>query len=318
MTDGNDGERDAPEQGRDPEPDAAAGPTVGTDASTDAPAPRRRLRIVLLGVAAVFVLLVLGTKLVSSQRFCTTCHATQPAAMAADRSVHSDVPCLVCHEGGGVTAAISYTPTLLREAVATITGWNVAGGVLPARDCTSCHADLSTNPATAPTHPAGATQTCTECHGDVAHPELHLPGASDIATAEGHPEGFIQTHGGAATEQPTSCVECHEQKFCEACHLKETFPHPKGWIDRHGAVQEQRGVDSCTTCHGPSFCAGCHGTEIPHRADWLGRHNQELQNASTTPCMTCHPISDCSTCHSEHNVHRDQNLYVFPDRVGTP
>jgi hypothetical protein len=312
MTDGNDGEREAPDEGRAPEPDEVAGPADGADAPSGA--PRRRVwRIALLGAAAVFVLLVLGTKVAASDRFCSTCHATQPAALSAARSVHADVPCIVCHEGGGATAAVTYAPNLLREGVATITGWGVADGILPARDCTSCHGDLSTNPATVANHPVGQAQDCVECHGDVAHPELHLPGGDLAVTDAGHPEGFIQTHGGAAIDDPGSCAECHEQKFCEACHLKETFPHPPGWIDRHGRVEQQKGADTCTTCHGPSFCAGCHGTEIPHRADWLGQHDTDLQDRSTTPCMTCHPITDCSTCHSEHNVHREQDLYVLPD-----
>ena len=314
MSDGNDGRRDGPEDEWDPAPDEVTAASDGADAARGASGRRRVLRYVLLGVPAVLLVLILGTHVVSSDRFCSTCHATESAAMSAARSVHADVPCIVCHEGGGATAAVMYAPNLLREGVATVTGWSVADGILPARACTSCHADLATNPTTSANHPADQPQTCADCHGDVAHPQLHLPGATTMATAQGHPEGFIQTHGGAAVDEPDSCVDCHEEKFCEACHLKETFPHPQGWIERHGAVQQRRGADSCTTCHGPSFCSGCHGTEIPHRADWLGQHDKALQDVSTTPCLTCHPISDCSTCHSEHTVHREQGLYVLPSR----
>jgi hypothetical protein len=230
------------------------------------------------------------------------------AARSSIRSVHADVPCVDCHAGTGAVSAVIYAPTLLREATAQLTGLHVADGVLPARSCATCHPNLSKA-----AHPKPSD--CTECHGSVAHPVMDVPGPPVAVTKYGHPQAFIQTHGSSVVDAPSSCVECHKQRFCEACHLKETFPHPDGWINQHGKVEEAKGPIACSTCHGPTFCSSCHGTEIPHRSDWLGRHPTELQGKSTTPCLTCHPPTDCSTCHSEHAVHREQDLYTLPGQA---
>ena len=141
-----------------------------------------------------------------------------------------------------------------------------------------------------------------------------MPGSRLAATVAGHPTGFIQTHGQEAVAAPSTCVVCQQQRFCEACHLKETFPHPDLWISTHGKVEEKQGPTACLTCHGQTFCASCHGTEIPHRSDWLAQHPTALQGQTVGTCLTCHPQTDCTTCHSEHAVHTDQDLYTFPTR----
>jgi hypothetical protein len=105
-------------------------------------------------------------------------------------------------------------------------------------------------------------------------------------------------------------VECHEDRFCEACHFRETYPHPDDWITTHGPTQEELGAQACEGCHPQTFCAGCHGTEIPHNARWLDEHWRDLDDAPVTPCLLCHPKTDCTTCHSEHGVHTSQDLYL--------
>lgn len=295
-------------------PDRRVEPGDGLDAAAprapeepSPPVPRRRfpVRLMLLGLPLVLLLLVGWNRAASSDTFCASCHQMEPSAISADRSVHRDVPCIACHAGSGLAGAVTYVPTLVREGVHMATGWG-ADGVLDARACSDCHAELS------PAAHQDLRTGCTECHGDPSHPQLSLPGGEAmLVDGERHPEGFIQTHGKSVEEQPSSCVECHESRFCEACHLRETFPHPDQWIAKHGDVQVAE-QDSCTLCHGPTFCAGCHGTEIPHRDDWLGRHDSALEEASTTPCMTCHPETDCTVCHSEHAVHIEQDLYTGP------
>lgn len=294
---------------RDPETE----PDAETETPRDDERPPRRSRkaLLLLGLPLLLILLIGWNRAASSDRFCASCHAAGEAVASAERAVHADVPCIACHSGPGLLGTVTYVPTLLREGVAQVTGWG-AGGILKARPCASCHPALSQT-----THP-DPQASCAECHGNVSHPISPSAGAPPFLVDGDHPDGFIQVHGAPAVAQPTACSRCHESKFCEACHLQETFPHREGWISRHGTVQETRGSSWCETCHGPSFCSGCHGTEIPHRPDWLGRHDTALRDVSTTPCLTCHPEPDCAICHAEHLVHREQDLYIIPSPQPLP
>lgn len=296
----------------DAEPEAVE-PRRAVALREERPPRRRVLRAlaVLGGVLVVALLLVGWNRVASSDAFCSSCHEIEPAVQAADRSVHADVSCLACHTSPGLVGALRYLPTLARETVDEFTGWDIAHGVLDARSCKACHDNIATTPELAAAHATGAT--CASCHGDVSHPPFRLAGFErSVEQAEGavHPRLYVQTHGDDVVANPDSCTECHETKFCEACHFRETYPHPEGWINMHGPTQEQIGISTCESCHPQTFCAGCHGTEIPHLATWLGEHWRSLQDASTAPCMVCHPKPDCTSCHARHEIHREQDLYA--------
>lgn len=281
-------------------------------AAISGPARRRRWgRWLLLGLPIAFLMLAGWHRVASSDEFCSSCHTMEPATLTAARSVHAEVTCIECHSGTGVWGSVKYLPTLARESLATITNLDVASGVLPARTCDGCHGDPAATPPLAPAHSGPRSEDCETCHGDVSHPVLVVPGAA-LAGGRGenpHPSAYTQTHGREAVDQPSTCIECHEEDFCQACHFRETYPHPQGWIERHGPAQEEQGPESCTLCHEPTFCAGCHGTEIPHEPDWTAQHWRDLQDAPVTPCLTCHVESDCTTCHSRHAVHTEQSLF---------
>lgn len=278
--------------------------------------PRRslflRAVVVLGGIALVALLLVGWNRVASSDAFCASCHEVKDPAAAAARSVHADVACISCHTGPGLAGAIRYLPTLARETIDEFTGWDIAHGVLDARSCVTCHANIADTPELAAAHTTGAD--CSTCHGDVAHPPFRLAGfarpVEPVSGEDPHPALYVQTHGEDVANGFDTCVECHDTKFCEACHFRSNYPHPKGWIQIHGPTQIQEGPDACTQCHPQTFCAGCHGTEIPHDARWLGEHWRDLEDAPVTPCLLCHPRTDCTTCHSEHSVHQSQDLYV--------
>jgi hypothetical protein len=264
------------------------------------------------GLLVVLAFLLIGwNRVAASPRFCATCHEMDGSVASAARSVHRDVACLACHTRPGLAGAIQYLPMLAREGAAKATGSDVAHGIMKAAPCEHCHDDLTSTQAGAAAHSGSAA--CSSCHGDVAHPDDTLVRRTEPVSSETpHPTGFVQTHGEEATAAPASCTQCHESRFCQACHYKSTFPHPNDWISKHGAVQQERGPQACTLCHPTTFCAGCHGTDIPHDPDWLGQHWRALQDASTSPCLVCHPRTDCSKCHAEHGVHRQQDLYGEP------
>ena len=317
-------EPDVEGPGASPGESAAPEETSAEEPSAEEPsaeADRERLRrhralkvfAVLGGMLAIAMLLVGWNRVATSDEFCASCHEMTPAVASAERSVHSEVPCLSCHTGPGLAGVLRYTPTLAREVIDEFTGWDVAHGVLASRPCESCHDDIASTPELAAAHEEGAD--CLSCHGDVAHPPYRLAGferpVEPVQEGENpHPRLYVQTHGDDVVRDLASCRDCHETNFCEACHLRETYPHPEGWISTHGPTQEQMGIDACEDCHPETFCAGCHGTEIPHNERWLGEHWRSLRDSSTAPCMLCHPRTDCTECHGEHEVHREQDLYA--------
>lgn len=277
--------------------------------------PRRRVLkafVVLGGVLAVAFLLVGWNRVAASDDFCASCHEVEPAVGSAQRSVHEGVPCLSCHTGPGLLGTLRYLPTLARETIDEFTGWDVAHGVMEARPCESCHTDLAATPELAAAHATEAS--CASCHGNVSHPPYRLAGferpVEPVDDESVHPPLYVQTHGDDAVRNADSCVDCHEADYCETCHMRETFPHPEGWISTHGTTQQELGIQACEGCHPQTFCIGCHGTEIPHTARWLGEHWRDLQDAGTEACMLCHPKTDCTECHARHEVHREQDLYV--------
>lgn len=260
----------------------------------------RRWLFLVAGGVALLLLLVGWTRVSASSRFCASCHDMGEATRSASSSVHADVSCLSCHRRPGAIGAIEYLPTLAVETVEAVTGWNTARHVLPAAPCVSCHGNLTTVSAEG-AHP-DAGSDCASCHGSVAHPESNVP------PAEPHPVGFDLTHGREAAVDAAACTQCHQAEFCRACHARVAFPHPSGWLESHGGVQEELGADACTLCHAPTYCKGCHGTEIPHRATWLGEHYRALAPVSEGSCYTCHAPVDCTSCHSRHADHRQQGL----------
>ncbi len=263
------------------------------------------------GLLALGLLLVGWNRVATSDAYCASCHEMQPAASASERSVHAEVPCLACHTGPGLAGSLRYVPGALREVAATVTPWDLAHGILGARPCEACHADLARTPELAAAHRTDAA--CASCHGDVSHPPFRLAGFErPVAPVEGespHPRLYVQTHGGDAVDDPTSCSTCHEPDYCETCHLRERYPHPEDWIALHGQAQREQGIQACESCHPQTFCAGCHGTEIPHDARWLGEHWRALADESPASCYLCHPRQDCTACHARHEVHREQSLY---------
>ncbi len=256
-----------------------------------------------LGLLGLLFAASLFTRTVSSPRFCSSCHTMRAAASSASLSVHAAVPCLACHRRPGLRGAITYLPTLAREALAEAARPSLARGALRAVPCERCHTRVVAAPILKEGHPPPSSD-CRSCHGEVAHPR------PSPEPQKGHPPGYSQTHGREAAPDPGSCSTCHKPEFCQACHFRAGFPHPEGWIGQHGKVEETKGPQACSLCHPPSFCKGCHGTEIPHSETWLRAHRLAVRETGDSPCYTCHPRSDCGTCHARHEVHREQDLYT--------
>lgn len=155
----------------------------------------------------------------ATPRTCSTCH------------VRDD--CLSCHRqvGAGTSGAGDYHPAgfLTRHPAATYARQTACG---------DCH---------------NAQQFCASCHAQAG-----LNASRPLGTSSFH-DGratFVLGHGQAARQSLESCVSCHAERDCMACH---------------GAVGRGFGFNP----HGPGFdperlrrrnpemCIACHGVAIP-------------------------------------------------------
>ncbi len=129
-------------------------PTVAPEGQPPSPHPRRRWRLLLLGVA-VFVAAagIAGTTTyavdwMETAQFCGSCHTMQPERLAHEESPHRNVDCAACHIRPGVQgfveAKLNGTKQLLELVAASYQRPIPPAGHAMSLDETS--------------------QTCVECH----------------------------------------------------------------------------------------------------------------------------------------------------------
>jgi hypothetical protein len=260
---------------------------------------------------------------------CVDCHAP---GRGNDHVNLPDTACATCHVP--LTAARGMTLERVNgfevpsshgsDAYRQGSGHGVASrgvnGERVAASCATCHVQ----------------QTCLACHVDapetVAIQALGADGPAMSLTqgleepASHEATDFEVSHGRAAASGPASCVTCHTQESCAACHV-EVLPraaralhpagpgravgaqpeaalpssHGAGWEDDHGAVA-QAGMQTCTSCHVRQSCLTCHVPDPAkagsyHPASYLVRHPAEAYTRSTS-CADCHNQGQfCQSCH---------------------
>jgi len=109
------------------------------------------------------------------------------------------------------------------------------------------------------------------------------------------------------------CTECHEADDANIAYA--AFSHDGGWASGHRQVAYGN-QQLCAMCHNQSFCNDCHVTrdelkpsvrreadtyrQMPHRGDYLSRHRIDAR-LDPTSCFRCHgnPKSSktCASCH---------------------
>lgn len=213
---------------------------------------------------------------------CTTCHARES--------------CLACHQGTPpptVTAVVARGPGRAVGANPVRTrptshDWefsqrHAAEASARPRSCESCHARetcltchrpenagagayhprdfISRHPSAAYSRQAG----CADCHNTAqfcqsCHQSAGLVATGRLGTKGYHDafRGFSLGHGQAARQSLESCVGCHVERDCTACHSAvgggfRFSPHGPGF----DAERLRR--------KNPTFCIACHGRSIPRR-----------------------------------------------------
>ncbi len=155
----------------------------------------------------------------ASPRACATCH------------VRTD--CLTCHrpDGARPSGSRDFHPTgfLVRHPAAAYSRQTT---------CNDCH---------------NYQQFCASCHAQAGLNARRGLGSSRFHDAKA---GFILGHGQAARQGLETCVSCHVERDCTACHgaIGRGFgfnPHGPGF----DAVRLRK--------RNPEMCIACHGRAIP-------------------------------------------------------
>jgi hypothetical protein len=150
---------------------------------------------------------------VATPQTCAACH------------VRSD--CLDCHRPGAASGAPGYH-------AADFLSRHAAEAYSRATSCSDCHS---------------ATAFCASCHKNAGL-------AVDGPLGRGYHDAkrfFLAGHGLAARQSLESCVSCHTERDCLACHsaagAQRFSPHGP---DFNAARMKARNPDMCAVCHGAS------------------------------------------------------------------
>jgi nitrate/TMAO reductase-like tetraheme cytochrome c subunit len=92
-------------------------------------------------------------------------------------------------------------------------------------------------------------QFCTDCHG------VEMPHPADFATNHGDAGQANPT--ACATCHARSEAETVGTEFCNACHHPLSVP-TMSWLDQHYVAVRQTGAAPCLECHNPRYCSACH------------------------------------------------------------
>lgn len=173
--------------------------------------------------------------------------------------------------------------------------------------CSSCHNFYPHQPDKTYRIPM---QSCYSCHqiyhgkkGLIASGECSLCHTPDFPLKpDDHTLEFeAGKHKERAQNEPSYCAMCHQDRFCQVCHLeKKVLPNDHKdvlrWRKEHGKDRKARRF--CSQCHPESFCVDCHRVEpIPHPAQYLYQHGKQ-EYADKRVCNLCHTDRTfCESCH---------------------
>lgn len=267
---------------------------------------------------------------------CTTCHVVVPRPQSVAAREGPDAPvCALCHPVGADHRLA--LPALAAPPESGLVFSHAEHDAAAPASCETCHSLAQADAQRPP-----SMQLCMSCHQDAMTrcARCHLADArgrlvTDLPDgrrlvptawwgATAHLADWDTTHDVAAWTDGEMCRNCHEQPFCEGCHLglsTEGRFHGAGWLTLHGPAGRSSDL-TCDTCHDrQGTCLACHrragvaadsptdavpaGAGRYHPADWTfadSGHPREARRDLGT-CISCHSEGHCFTCHRGINPH---------------
>lgn len=269
---------------------------------------------------------------------CEDCHDIQAARRG--KKVDPAASCSTCHPAFDpsvrkIPARVEMPPATIRFPHQLHLDRKV--------ECRVCHAGV-TEAALATTRHLPKMKTCLECHdgvqasGECKTCHLTQPGgrlqlsfvSGLLRPMRGNPFGmdhgprFEFNHGARATSSRETCMKCHADFECQACHdalQKPLSVHPNDYILLH-PVEARVGRMECESCHRTqSFCVACHARSgvmseadvdpslrgaisvHPDRLNFITNtasplHHGVQASRDMRQCISCHREETCMACHT--------------------
>jgi hypothetical protein len=278
----------------------------------DPKAKRRVPRVVMIGVPLMFIGLVVF--LVSmAYRSNKVSRAESPGAsvVVSSPAANEFLYCTDCHGDfdkvftEGLVKDLKFTHAMHFSKVADCSVCHPPETHVPDRinkptmsRCFTCHGTTKT---------AIVLSTCTTCHP----PDIPQKPTSHL-TSTWLPGG----HTKEATKDQFLCLTCHQQKFCQSCHVL-AMPHPAGWAELPHAQTFFADPGVCTQCHVRTpqtydYCDRCHHPQGPKDVAWRAYHPTAVTTSGADTCFQCHADQTCRTCHGtgKENFSADQALLL--------
>lgn len=271
-------------------PEESDSKTTAAPAKRPAPGTRRLPFLLVIGIAALVLLIVVPGYMASRPQFFQRYPSLEREYATWSTSAHAQSACAQCHIPPNGVDQLRYRIRMTTEFYLSL--------ALPAREpevfatptsgaCRVCHVDLRTvSPA-----------------GDVKIPHLQHVDQLKIDCVECHTD-LIHTTNPRGTHHPTmvGCMTCHDGKKapndCASCHTEKGFPlshRSPDWVIVH--PDRQKG-GKCTQCHKwtANWCAQCHAKRPrSHVANWRTVHGEQVKVRRN--CEACHEAEFCIRCH---------------------
>lgn len=288
-------------------------PSPPADEPGSATRSRRWILGVRIAIAVGLVVLVLVgiDYATSAPALCSSCHSTASRAASWEKSSHSEVACVSCHQPPTAWYALPQRLVARARLLGRDTWWQLTDGSAEPKDegahgvgsvssenCLQCHdpnrkATSGFRILIDHAEHAKRNKTCLSCHAKTAHPDAIRGKALSLM------DQCFACHGTA--EQPKASADCR------VCHPRDykllpVSHKPATWkLGGHGKIATiDRG--QCGLCHEARFCTNCHGVAMPHPAGWAkgqpaGHAAVAEQNRQV--CARCHKEKPdlCSMCH---------------------
>lgn len=299
---------------------------------------------------------------------CSTCHpSVRASGQTADRNLPGHPECGACHDLEAARRGEQVKPAA--SCSTCHPGFDPSVRKIPARvelppatvkfshqlhlaqkvDCAVCHAGVE-QADLATTRHLPKMKVCLECHDGVrASAECKschaaLPGgrlqlsfiSGLLRPMRGNPLGmdhgarFDLDHGARAAAARETCMACHAEHQCQACHDALQRPlsiHPGDYLTLH-PVDARLNATDCSSCHrAQSFCVACHaragvmsaidvhpslrGDAVVHpdRFEFVTdraspRHHGVQAARDLQSCISCHREESCMACHASRGPDR--------------